>query len=139
MKMALQFKKAVKTEAKLRLALVGPTGSGKTFSALQIATFMGMPVAVIDTERGSAKKYADIFNFDVLELESYHPQRYIEAIHAAEDAGFGIIVIDSLTHAWAGKDGALQQVDKAKSAAGNNDGFGAWRKVTPLHNDLVNA
>ncbi len=76
----LQFRKAVKYDAKLRLAICGPSGSGKTYTLLQLATELGGPVALIDTERGSASKYADIFEFDVLELESYDPARLIEII-----------------------------------------------------------
>ncbi|HEY9663174.1 MAG TPA: AAA family ATPase, partial [Allocoleopsis sp.] len=72
------FQKASKTQAKLRLALIGPSGSGKTYSALAIAVHLGQSVAVIDTEHGSASKYADLFTFDVCELQSFHPQQYIE-------------------------------------------------------------
>ena len=141
----MSFVKATKQEAKLRLALAGPSGSGKTYTALQIATHLGAPLALVDTERGSACKYADLFSFDVLELTSFHPQRYIDAIHAAEDAGYAVLILDSLSHAWAGKDGALDLVDKvakrlaATSRSGREDSFAAWREVTPLHNALVDA
>jgi ABC-type lipoprotein export system ATPase subunit len=64
------FRKAVKYDAKLRFAVCGPSGSGKTHTLLQVATELGGPVALIDTEHGSASKYADLFEFDVLELES---------------------------------------------------------------------
>lgn len=133
------FKKATKHESKLRMALDGPSGSGKTYTSLSIASHMGGKVALIDTERGSASKYADLFDFDVLELKSFHPDKYIEAIHSAEKEGYSVLIIDSLSHAWTGKDGALELVDRAakKSSAGNS--FGAWREVTPLHNALVDA
>lgn len=135
------FKRANKSSARLRLALIGPAGSGKTYSALSIACGLaaGQPVAVIDTERGSASKYADLFQFDVLELESFHPQQYIDAIAAAGEAGYGVLVIDSLSHAWMGKDGALELVDKAAKRTNTGNSFGAWREVTPLHNALVDA
>ena len=64
--MELQFRKAVKHGAKLRLAVCGPSGSGKTYTLLRLATELGGPMAVVDTERGSASKYADIFDFDVM-------------------------------------------------------------------------
>jgi hypothetical protein len=140
MSSAINFKKATKHESKLRLALVGPSGSGKTFSSLSIASHLGKSIAVIDTERGSASKYADLFSFDVLELSSFHPQTYIDAIRAAEGAGFDVLIIDSLSHAWMGKDGALELVDKASKRpqnGGNN--FSAWRDVTPLHTALIDA
>ena len=99
------FTKATKKKAKLRLALCGPTGAGKTYSALSIAQGLGKKVAVIDTECGSASLYADRFEFDVLELESGHPERYVEAISEAEEAGYDVLVIDSLSHAWMGRNG----------------------------------
>ncbi len=133
------FRKATKQQAKLRMALIGPSGSGKTYTALKIATQLGDRVAVIDTERGSASKYADKFEFDVLELDSFHPQRYIEGIQAAEAEGYDVLIIDSLSHAWAGKDGALELVDKAAKRMQSSNTFAAWRDVTPLHNALVDA
>jgi len=137
----MAFQKATKKQAKLRLALIGPSGSGKTYTALTLATHL-VPngrVALIDTERGSASKYADLFSFDVQELDSFHPQRYIEAIGDAQAAGYDVLVIDSLSHAWMGKDGALELVDKAAKRNPGGNSFAAWRDVTPLHNQLVDA
>ncbi len=82
----VQFTTATKHAAKLRMALDGPAGSGKTYTALSVAAALPGPVALIDTEHGSASKYADLFDFAVLELESFHPERYTEAIAAAEAA-----------------------------------------------------
>lgn len=132
------FKKATKTQARLRLAVSGPSGAGKTFTSLRIAKGLGGKVAVIDSERGSASKYADEFSFDVLELQSFHPQRYVEAIKAAEAEGYDVLVIDSLSHAWAGKDGALEQVDRAGDRNKGNK-FAGWKDVTPMQNALVDA
>jgi hypothetical protein len=64
---APEFRKAIKRDAKLRLAVCGPSGSGKTYTLLKLATELGGPIAVVDTERGSASKYADIFEFDVMD------------------------------------------------------------------------
>lgn len=133
------FQKASKRQARLRMALIGPSGSGKTYTALNVAEHLGKRVAVIDTERGSASKYAHKFAFDVLELESFHPQRYIDAIGEAERAGYEVLIIDSLSHAWTGRDGALELVDKAAKRQQSGNTFGAWREVTPLHNALVDA
>lgn len=131
--MAIQIRRAVKHGAKLRLALYGPSGSGKTFSALAIAKELAgdQRVIVIDTERGSASKYADCFDFDVIELDSFHPSAYIEAINAAVRAKeYGVLIIDSATHEWDGAKGALE-------LAGQN--FTNWAKVTPLHNAFIDA
>jgi hypothetical protein len=135
------FRKAVKEQVKLRLALCGLAGSGKTFSALAIAKHLipGARVAVIDTERGSASLYADKFDFDVLELDSFSPLAYVDAIRSAEAEGYQIVVIDSLTHAWSGKDGALDQKDRAADRDPRGNSWTAWRNVTPKHNALVDA
>lgn len=134
------FKKATKREAKLRLALIGPAGGGKTYTALSIAQVLaqGGTVALMDTERGSASKYAGEFDFDVVELDNFHPQRYIDMIQAAGKAGYSVLIIDSLSHAWMGPGGALQLVDEASKRSKGNS-YVAWRDVTPLHNKLVDA
>lgn len=133
----MPFQKATKQQSKLRMALIGPSGSGKTYSALKIASAMVKRIALIDTERGSASKYADKWNFDVLELASFSPERYMQAIHEAEQAGYELLIIDSLTHAWSGKDGALEMVDRAAKRSQSGNSFMAWREVTPVHNQLV--
>ena len=134
------FKKATKEQAKLRMGIIGPAGSGKTYTALLTAKNLvpGGRIALLDTERGYASKYADIFEFDVCELETFHPENYIKTIRAAEEAGYDVLVIDSLSHAWTGKDGAKKLVDKAAARERGNS-FAAWRHVTPLHNAMVAA
>src|SRR5258708_5800500 len=104
----LQFRKAIKHDAKLRLAISGPSGSGKTYTMLKIASELGGPVALVDTEHGSASKYADLFEFDVLELDSYDPGHLLKIIDRAAKAGFRVLCIDSLSHFWMGKDGELE-------------------------------
>ena len=135
--MNLAFVKATKSQGKLRLAIAGPSGSGKTFSALAIGTCLGSKVALIDTEHGSASKYADKFAFDTLQLTDFNPENYVAAIKLAEKCGYEVIILDSLSHAWSGAGGALEQVDIA--AAKNGNTYVAWRKVTPVHNALVEA
>lgn len=139
--MALVFAPASKAQAKARVALIGPAGSGKTYTGLTIghrlAERAGGRLAVIDTERGSASLYADLWQFDVMALANHHPQQYIDAITAADKAGYAALLIDSLSHAWMGVDGALEQVDKAAARSNSGNSFAAWRSVTPLHNRLV--
>ncbi|MDE2105946.1 MAG: AAA family ATPase [Patescibacteria group bacterium] len=130
------FQKAVKRDAKLRLALCGPAGSGKTYSLLSIATELGGPIAYVDTEHGSASKYADLFQFDVIEPDVFDPRKLIELIKEAIEAGYRVVCIDSLSHYWMGKGGELDMVDgAAKRTQGNS--FAAWKHVTPVHNELV--
>lgn len=131
---ALTFKKATKEQARLRLALFGPSGSGKTFTALRLATGMGGSIAVVDTERGSASKYADRFAFDVLELPTFDIDTYCEAIKAA--AGYNVLIIDSLTHGW---HQLLDQVDKLARAKYQGNTWAAWSEGTPLQRQLVDA
>jgi len=131
------FHRAVKYDAKLRFAICGPSGSGKTYTLLQVATELGGPVALLDTERGSASKYADIFEFDVLELGSYDPARLIEIIDAVANKGYRVLCVDSLSHFWIGKDGELDKVDRAARRMQAPNSFAAWKEVTPLHNALI--
>ena len=132
------FKKAQRKAAKLRLALMGPAGSGKTFSALTIANGIGGRIAMIDTERGSGELYSDLCSYDVAQISPpFTPQKYIEAIKTAEKAGYDVLIIDSLSHAWAGEGGVLDIHDKVSKSTRNS--FAAWREVTPQHNALVDA
>jgi hypothetical protein len=131
------FQRATKTQAKLRMGLSGPSGSGKTYSALAIASGLSERIAVIDTERGSSSLYSDQFTFDVLELDTFHPEKYMEAIAAAAREGYEVLVIDSLSHAWMGKDGALELVDRATAQDKSGNSYAAWRKVTPLQTRMV--
>ena len=145
----MTFRKALKLSAKLRLALCGIAGSGKTFSALQIGSEIGRMmrhnghgdgrIALIDSERGSASLYADLFDFDVDELDTFSPLAYASKIREAERAGYDIIIIDSISHAWSGKDGALDQRDRAAERSPSGNSWTAWRDVTPKHNEFVDA
>lgn len=138
--MTMTFKRATRSQARLRLGLVGPAGSGKTMTALRIASGLGGRIAVVDTERGSASLYMGErdMEFDVIELDSYEVENFIEAINAAAAGGYSTLIIDSLSHAWAGKGGILEFVDKAGKRQGGGN-FGAWRDATPRHNALVDA
>lgn len=131
--MTMTFKRAARTAKKARIALYGPSGSGKTFTALALASGLGKTTAFIDTERGSAQLYADAFAFDALDLNNFHPDRFIEAIRAAEAEGYDTIIIDSLTHAW---QAILEAVDATR---GNNFTDGWGKTGTPLYNKLIGA
>ena len=136
------FQKAVKYESKLKLAIAGPSGSGKTFSSLTLATHL-VPngrIAVVDTEHRSAAKYSDLFHFDVLNLAApFHPDRFIEAIQAAQQGGYDVLIIDSLSHAWTGSGGLLELVDQIAKRMKTPNTFFAWKEATPIQNRLVEA
>lgn len=134
------FRKAVKHEAKLRLAIAGTSGSGKTYTALAVAKYLaqGQPVAMVDTEHGSGSKYADLFEFDVMELKApFHPDRFSKAIAEAGKAGYKVLILDSLSHAWNGTGGLLEIVDEAAKRMRSKNSFAAWKDATPIQNRLI--
>ena len=134
----MQFRKAEKKKAKLRLAITGTAGSGKTYGALLIAKGLGGRIAMIDTENGSGDLYADLFDYDICNISApYDVQKYIQAIHDAENAGYDIIIIDSLSHAWAGEGGLLDVQSKMAESQRGGNSYTAWRKVTPMQNQLI--
>jgi hypothetical protein len=136
----MQFTKATRQKARLRLALTGPSGAGKTWSALLLARGLGGKIAVIDTERGSASLYEHLADFDVLNLDApYSPEHYIEAIHTAEKAGYNVLIIDSITHEWSGVGGCLELVDEIARARYKGNSWSAWNDVTPRHRALLDA
>lgn len=131
------FKKATKSQAKLRAAIFGPSGAGKTFSSLRIATGLAGKVgriAVIDTERGSAAKYADLFQFDVAEPSDKTIESYVETIRQAH--GYDVLVIDSLSHAWAE---LLTEIDRLANAKFRGNTWSAWSEGTPKQRKLIDA
>jgi len=136
------FQKAVKSESKLRMAISGPSGSGKTYTSLAIGTGLanGGSIAVVDTEHGSASKYADIFTFDVANMHApFHPDKFIAALHDAEQAGYAVIILDSISHAWSGTGGVLDIVDEAAKRSKSGNTYMAWKEGTPVQNQLVDA
>lgn len=134
------FKQAVKTESKLRMAIAGPSGSGKTYTALAVATALvpGGKVAVIDTEHGSAAKYADVFTFDTATAAPpYHPDGLIKLVGFAVNAGYDVIVVDSISHYWSGAGGVLDIKEDAERRMRNPNSYTAWKDVTPIHQRMV--
>lgn len=137
----MAFTPATRENAKLRMAIMGPSKSGKTYTALEIATELAGPegkIAFIDTENGSASKYSGPggFKFDVDELKNHHPKTFIQAIVDAVKGGYSCLIIDSLSHEWMGKNGCLQLVDDAAKASRSGNSYIAWGDVTPLHNEV---
>ena len=130
------FRKAEKKQAKLRLAICGPSGSGKTYSSLLLAKGLGGKVAVLDTENGSGDLYSNLFDYDIVSMEPpFYPDKYVKVIKEAEQCGYNVLIIDSLSHAWSGEGGCMDMHANSK----NKNSYVAWREVTPSHNSLVNA
>ena len=134
----MEIRKAERRKARLRLGIASTSGAGKTYSALLLAFGLGGKVGLIDTENGSGDLYAHLGEYDIIPLQApYTVAKYREAIKVFETAGYNTIIIDSLTHAWAGEGGLLDKHGKMADAGGNS--YTAWRKVTPDHNALVEA
>lgn len=134
----MQIRKAERKKAKLRLGIAAPSGAGKTYSALLLAFGLGGKVGLIDTEHGSGDLYAHLGEYDVIGIEApYTVTKYTQAIHAFEAAGYTTIIIDSLSHAWAGDGGLLDK--QGKMADRGTNSFAAWRTITPEHNALVDS
>lgn len=132
--MEFVIEKATVKQAKAKVAINGPAGSGKTMTALILARELGPKILVIDTENRTSAKYANEFDFDILPLTEYKLTTYIAALEYAAGQGYDVVIVDSLSHAWAGAGGALEQVDKE---GGKSKFTSGWRVVTPLHNKLI--
>jgi hypothetical protein len=137
----MAFNRAERSQLWLRLAIMGPSGSGKTFTALRIAKGIaerigGLPPAVIDTEGRSASKYADRFTFDVENLDEKNIDNYLSSMNECIGAGYKVLVIDSLSHAW--KE-LLEEVDRIAKRGYNGNTWSAWSEGTPKQNKLINS
>lgn len=134
----MEIRKAERRKAKLRLGIAAPSGAGKTYSSLLLAQGIGGKIGLIDTEHGSGDLYAHLTDYDIIGIEApYTVAKYLQAIKAFEDAGYTTIIIDSLSHAWAGDGGLLDKQGKIADRGTNS--FAAWRTITPEHNALVDA
>lgn len=137
----LIIRRAERKQAKLRIGMFGPSGSGKTYSALKVAHGLcgdWKKILVIDTENNSADLYSHLGEYNVLQLNApYTPEKYIEAIDAGEKAGMEVIIIDSITHEWAGQGGILEIADAMSKDSKSS--FAAWAKLTPRHNKFIDA
>ena len=133
------FKKAERSQVKLKIALTGVSGAGKTFSALRLASGLGEKIAVIDSENGSASLYADKFNFDVVTIEApFSIEKFIAAIEQAEKLKYDVLIIDSISQVWAGEGGLLAEKEKLDARAGSNS-FTNWALISKRHEAFKSA
>ena len=124
---AFTFRPAVRQNVSVLLGLSGGTGSGKSFTAMRLASGLagGKPFVVIDTEAGRALHYADAFRFDHGDLRApFAPGAYLDAISAADAAGYPVIVVDSMSHEWAGDGGILDMQEHELDRMAGDD----WKK-----------
>lgn len=131
----MQIRKSERKKAKIKLALQGSAGSGKTYSSLLLAKGLAEEkfneIAIIDTENKSADLYAHLGDYNVVSMNPpYTPERYVEAIELCEQAGMEVIIIDSISHCWD------YLLDVHSKMPGNS--FANWSKITPRQNVFVN-
>lgn len=130
----MAFKKATREQVWIKTLLTGPSGSGKSYSALRIASGIakkcGSDIAYIGTEASRDKFYANEFEYDLLQLsEPFTIEKYIEAIDEAITAGYKVLIIDSLSHEW------IYLNDVHDKMPGNS--FTNWGKLKPRHNAFM--
>ncbi|KOY51688.1 AAA family ATPase [Polaribacter dokdonensis] len=131
----MEIRKSNRKKTKIKLAIQGSAGSGKTYSSLLLAKGLVngqfSKVAVIDTENNSADLYAHLGDYNVVSLEApYSPEKYIKAIELCEKSGMEVIIIDSTSHCWD------YLLDVHSNMSGNS--FANWAKITPRQNAFIN-
>ncbi len=131
----MELKQAQRQQVKLRIGISGPSGYGKSYSALLLAygiTNDYKTIAVIDTENGSASLYSHLGEYKTISLDApYSPERYIEAIEVCEDARMEVIIVDGISHEWQGSGGCLQIHEQLGGR------FQDWGAVTKRHQAFI--
>jgi len=141
--MAFKAQKAVREKVYTKIALMSPSGGGKTYSALRLATGMAdelekingvrPKILMANTESSRGRYYANEFDYDIIDLvEPFVPEQFVEAIEYAISEGYGILVMDSTSHEWEGKGGCLELHQKAGGK------YQDWKYVTLRHDAFIN-
>lgn len=131
------FSRAVLENSSLTMALIGGPGTGKTYTALTLASHLGEKICLLDGEYGRSALYAEEFDFDMAILPGFHPKTYIQYLQAAESEGYDVIVVDGISPEWDGIGGCLNLVDDCLRRGA--DKARAWSQITPLHERFVQA
>ena len=145
--MSFEFRPAIREAVALLTGLIGPSGGGKTYTAMRLAKGIcgDKRFAVIDTEAGRAKHYADLFSFDHGDLKPpFRPQTYIDAIKKADEAGYRAIIVDSFSHEWAGEGGILEWQEEELTRMAGEDyqrreacKMASWIKPKMGHKQMI--
>ena len=142
--MGFQVKKAKREKIYTKIALMAPSGGGKTYGSLRLATGMAQEIEketgkkarilMANTEAKRGYYYANEFDYDIVDLDPPHnPEKYVELIDFAVKEGYDILIIDSSSHEWEGKGGCLELHQQAGGT------YQSWARVTPRHNKYINA
>lgn len=142
------FELVSRKSSKARIAMTGPSGAGKTLSALYLAygiTGDWKKIALIDTEHERGRFYADRSDLGTEEFlyasltPPYSAERYIDFVNSAAEAvgKDGVVIVDSFSHAWNNEGGILDYKSEVAKRAGKND-YTAWDEAGKAQNNLVN-
>lgn len=142
--MAFQVKKAKREKIYVKIALMAPSGGGKTYGALRLATGMAEEIKretgkdarilMANTEAKRGYYYANEFDYDIVDIDPPHnPEKYVDLIDFAVKEGYDILIIDSSSHEWEGKGGCLELHQQAGGQ------YQSWKSVTPRHNKFIQA
>lgn len=139
----MEIRKAARKYRPLKIGIGGLPGSGKTLGSLKMAYGIcgdWEKICIIDTENKSADLYAHLGPYSVLPIESHSPKTYCEAIKKIIEAKlFDVMILDSISHEWAGRGGVLEIVDNIANSSTSGNTYTAWNKGTPIHNEFVDA
>lgn len=142
--MAFQVKKAKREKIYPKIAIIAPSGGGKTYGGLRLATGMAEEIKketgkdpkilMGNTESKRGLYYANEFDYDIVDIDPpYNPEKFVELIEFAVEEGYDILIIDSSSHEWEGKGGCLELQQQAGGT------YQSWSKVTPRHQKFINA
>lgn len=142
--MEFQIKKAQREKIYTKIALMAPSGGGKTYSALRLATGMAeelkkqngkaAKILLANTEQKRGYYYADEFDYDIVDIDApYNPEKFVDLIEFAVSEKYDILILDSTSHEWEGKGGCLELQQQAGGT------YQAWARITPRHNKFINA
>lgn len=138
--MSFTFTPAVRENVSLLIALAGASGSGKTYSALRLARGISPAgkIAFIDTEARRGLHYAGQFQFMHADMRPpFHPDRFVEAIRAAEASGAEVVIIDSFSHEYDGVGGIIDWADRLAEQGVKSPGN--WKDPKMAHKKMMNA
>jgi hypothetical protein len=138
----IQIEKATRMPRQARICWFGPSGAGKTLTALKVARgVVGNTgrIVVLDTEHHASTLYADAYTFDLVPIEEpFDPLRYVKALQAVEGK-YEVVIIDSASHEWAGPGGCLEQVAHLTASGHEKSRYFAWKQVRLKHHQFMQA
>ena len=142
--MDFEVKKAVREKIYVKIALMAPSGGGKTYGSLRLATGMAKEIEketgkkakilLANTEQKRGYYYADEFDYDIVDIDAPHePEKYVSLIDFAVKSGYDILILDSSSHEWEGRGGVLEIWNKAGGQ------YQHWKNITPRHDKFIHA